>query len=53
MNIAVAGTGYVGLLAQANREINRFNSRPAPASDRENYIIGEMDLINRQLESEF
>ena len=40
-------------LAQANREINRLNSRPAPASDRENYIIGEMDLINRQLECEF
>ena len=40
-------------MARANREINRLNSRPAPASDRENYIIGEMDLINRQLECEF
>ena len=39
-----------GELARANREIDRLHSRPAPASDRENYIIGEMDFINRQLE---
>ena len=42
-----------GELARANREIGRLNSRPAPASDRENYIIGEMDFVNRQLECEF
>ena len=39
-----------GELARANREIDRLHSRPAPASDRENYIIGEMDFVNRQLE---
>ena len=39
-----------GELARANREIDILHSRPAPASDRENYIIGEMDFVNRQLE---
>ena len=40
-------------LARANREIDRLNSRPAPVTDRENDIIGEMDVVNRQLECEF
>ena len=39
-------------LASAHREIGSLNSSPAPATDRENYIIGEIDLVNRQLESE-
>ena len=40
-------------LARANREIDRLNSRPTPVTDRENYIIGEMDFVNRQLVCEF
>ena len=39
-------------LASANREIDRLRSRPAPVTERENYVIGEMDIVNRQLESE-
>ena len=39
--------------ASANRELDRMRSRPAPATERENYVLGEMDFVNRQLESEF
>ena len=39
-------------LASANRKIDRLRSRHAPITERENYVIGEMNIVNRQLESE-
>ena len=40
-------------LASANRELDRMRARPAPAIERENYVIGEMDIVNRQVESDY
>ena len=37
-------------LKDAHGELDALKSRPAPSSEREDYLIGELDLINRQLE---
>ena len=40
-------------LKSAQSELNVLRMRPAPATDREDYVLGEMDLVNRQLECEY
>ena len=40
-------------LKNAQDELNRLKMRPALATQREEYVLGEMDLVNRQLECEF
>ena len=40
-------------LMNAQDELNRLRSRPALATQREGYVLGEMDLVNRQLECKF
>jgi len=40
-------------LKAAQREIERLHSRPALATERESYVLGEMELANRQLECEY
>ena len=40
-------------LKNAQDELNRLRMRPALATQREDYVLGEMDLVNRQLECEF
>ena len=40
-------------LKSAQRELNTLRMRPAPATQREDYVLGEMDLVNRQLECKF
>ena len=40
-------------LKSAQRELDTLRMRPAPATQREDYVLGEMDLVNRQLECEY
>ena len=40
-------------LKSAQDELNRLRMRPALATQREGYVLGEMDLVNRQLECKF
>ena len=40
-------------LKNAQDELNRLRMRPALATQREDYVLGEMDLVNRQLDCEF
>ena len=40
-------------LKSTQDELNRLRMRPALATQREDYVLGEMDLVNRQLECEF
>ena len=40
-------------LKNAQAELNRLGTRPALATQRERYVLGEMDLVNRQLDCEF
>jgi len=40
-------------LENAQDELNRLRARPALATQRERYVLGEMDLVNRQLDCEF
>ena len=40
-------------LKNAQNELNRLRTRPALATQREEYVLGEMDLVNRQLECKF
>ena len=40
-------------LKSAQRELDTLRMRPAPATEREDYVLGEMDLVNRQLECEY
>ena len=40
-------------LKNAQAELNRLRTRPALATQRERYVLGEMDLVNRQLDCEF
>ena len=39
-------------LQDAQRELNTLRLWRAPATEREEYVLGEMDIVNRQLESE-
>ena len=38
------------LLKNAHDELNRLRMRPALATQRERYVLGEMKLVNRQLD---
>ena len=40
-------------LKNAQNELNRLRMRPTLATQHEDYVLGEMDLVNRQLECEF
>ena len=40
-------------LKSAQRELNMLRMRPAPATQREDYVLGEMELVNRQLDCEY
>ena len=40
-------------LENAQDELNRLRASPALATQRERYVLGEMDLVNRQLDCEF
>ena len=40
-------------LKSAQRKLNTLRMRPAPATQRENYVLGEMDLVNMQLDCEY
>ena len=40
-------------LKDAQSELNRLKTRPALATQREDYVLGEMELVNRQLDCEF
>ena len=40
-------------LKNAQNELTRLKMRPALATQREDYVLGEMELVNRQLECEF
>ena len=40
-------------LKNAQDELKRLKTRPALATQREGYVLGEMELINRQLECEY
>ena len=40
-------------LKSAQRELNTLRMRPALATQREDYVLGEMDLVNRQLDCEY
>ena len=49
-------TRYVKMeqeLKNAQNELNRLKMRPALATQREDYVLGEMELVNRQLECKF
>ena len=39
-------------LKDAQRDLDLRRARPALATQREKYVLGEMDLVNRQLECE-
>ena len=39
-------------LKNAQIDLNTMRARPALATQREKYVLGEMDLVNRQLECE-
>ena len=40
-------------LASVQRELDRMRAKPAFPTQRENYVLGEMDIVNMQLESEY
>ena len=40
-------------LKDAQAELNRLRARPALSTQREDYVLGEMELVNRQLECEY
>ena len=40
-------------LNDAQAELNRLRARPTLSTQREDYVLGEMDLVNRQLECKF
>ena len=40
-------------LKSARDELNRMRARPGLSSQREDYVLGEMDIVNRQLECEY
>ena len=40
-------------LKSAQDELNRLRTRPGLFSQREDYVLGEMDIVNRQLECEY
>ena len=40
-------------LKDAQAELSRLRARPALATQREDYVLGEMELVNRQLECKF
>ena len=40
-------------LKDAQAELNRLRARPALSTQREDYVLGEMELVNRQLECKF
>ena len=49
-------TRYVSMeqdLKRAQKELEILKMRPALATQREDYVLGEMELVNRQLECEF
>ena len=39
-------------LKDVRAELDAERARPAPSSEREDYLIGQLDLINQQLECE-
>ena len=40
-------------LKNAQDELNSLKMRPSLATQREDYVLGEMELVNRQLDCEF
>ena len=40
-------------LKDAQAELNRLRARPALSTQCEDYVLGEMELVNRQLEYEY
>jgi len=40
-------------LKNTQNELDRIRARPAPASEREDYVLGEMDIVNRQLDCKY
>ena len=40
-------------LKTAQSELDTLRMRLAPATEREDYVLGEMDLVNRQLDCEY
>ena len=40
-------------LKSAQDELNRLRMRPGLSSQRERYVLGEMDIVNRQLKCEY
>ena len=40
-------------LKSAQNELKRLSMGPALATQREDYVLGEMELVNRQLECEY
>ena len=40
-------------LKRAQKELEMLKTRPALATQREDYVLGEMELVNRQLECKF
>ena len=40
-------------LRSAQSELDILRARPAPATQREDYVLGEMELVNRQLECKY
>ena len=41
------------LVKTKQSEIDKLKARPAPSSERELYLLSEIELIGRQLESEY
>ena len=41
------------LVKTKQTEIDKLKARPAPSSERELYLLSEIELIGRQLESEY
>ena len=39
-------------LGNARSELDRMRARPALPTQREDYVLGEMEIVNRQLECE-
>ena len=40
-------------LSSVQGELDRMRARPALLTQREDYVIGEMEIVNRQLECEY
>ena len=40
-------------LKNAQNELNRLRTRPGLSTQREDYVLGEMEFVNRQLECEY